>query len=42
MRNLLGIEPIPLKKTLIDMGYSVIEHGRVKKTAQYKGPPAQS
>ncbi|GFS10275.1 reductase-related protein [Elysia marginata] len=39
LRNLLGIEPIPLKKTLHDMVYTLIEVGRMKKTDQYRGPP---
>jgi len=42
VRKVLGIKPIDVKKSIIDMGYSVIERGFVKKTAKYKGPPASS
>ncbi|KAK3803721.1 hypothetical protein RRG08_047685 [Elysia crispata] len=40
-KNVLGIQPIPIKKTLIDMAYSLVEVGRIRKTAQYQGPPDQ-
>lgn len=35
----LGFDPIDLKKTIIDMAYSMIEQGFVKKTPKYLGPP---
>ncbi|XP_012945514.1 putative anthocyanidin reductase [Aplysia californica] len=38
MRNVLGIKPIPIEQTLIDMGYSLIENGFVPKTDKYRGP----
>ena len=44
MREVLGIRPRPVKETIIDMCYSLIELGLVKKTPQYiqhqSGPPA--
>ena len=40
MREVLNIEPRPLKQAVIDMAYSMIEKGMVKKTAKYKGPPS--
>lgn len=40
MKNVLGITPIEVKETLIDMAYSLIESGLVKKTKKYKGPNA--
>jgi hypothetical protein len=38
MKEVLGIEPTDMKETLIDMAYSLIENGFVKKTKKYKGP----
>ena len=38
-RNELDIEPIDLKSTVIDMAYSLIDGGFVKKTSKYKGRP---
>jgi nucleoside-diphosphate-sugar epimerase len=38
MRKILGINPIDIRKSVIDAAYSVIERGFVKKTAGYKGP----
>lgn len=35
----LGFDPIDVEKTLIDMAYSMIEQGFVKKTPKYLGPP---
>lgn len=40
MKDVLGITPIELKETLIEMAYSLIETGLVKKTKKYKGPNA--
>ena len=39
MRDVLKIEPIASKKTLVDMTYAAIEKGFVKKTSKYTGPP---
>lgn len=39
MREVLKIEPRPAKECIIDMVYSLIENGRIPKTAQYKGRP---
>ena len=41
MKELLGpdYQLIDLKKCIIDMAYSMIESGKVKKTEQYKVPP---
>ena len=36
MVNVLGIQPIPVQKSLIDMAYSMIDMGIVPKTLQYK------
>lgn len=36
MRNVLSLQPTDMKKTIIDMCYSMIESGHVKKTEQYK------
>ncbi|GFO48079.1 NADPH-dependent aldehyde reductase ari1-like isoform x2 [Plakobranchus ocellatus] len=40
LRTVLGIEPIPVKDTLITMCYSLIERGKVNKTDKYRGPPS--
>ena len=37
LRNVLGITPIPIQKSILDMCYSLIETGRVKKTPEYRG-----
>ncbi|PIK48965.1 hypothetical protein BSL78_14178 [Apostichopus japonicus] len=37
MREVLKIEPRPLKETICDMGYSLIEEGKVAKSKKYKG-----
>ena len=39
MVSVLGIKPRPLEETLLDMCYSMIEDGKIKKTTGYKGPP---
>ena len=39
MKNDLKIEPRPLKQTVVDMVYSMIEEGFLKKTHRYKGKP---
>jgi len=36
MINVLGINPIDLNRTVVDMAYSLIERGFVKKAANYK------
>ena len=38
MKEVLGIEPMDTKETVIDMAYSLIETGFIKKTKKYKGP----
>lgn len=38
MKDVLGITPRDLKETIIDMAYSLIEAGLVKKSKKYKGP----
>ena len=40
MTNVLGIKPRDPKLTIIDMAYSMIENGMVKKSKGYKGPPS--
>ncbi|XP_072022592.1 uncharacterized protein [Amphiura filiformis] len=42
MRQVLKIKPIPVEDSFIDMGYSIIEGGYVKKHRRYKGRPAKS
>ncbi|XP_023930106.1 NADPH-dependent aldehyde reductase ARI1-like isoform X2 [Lingula anatina] len=37
MKEVLGIEPLELKDTILDMCYSMIEKGMVKKTKKYRG-----
>ena len=39
MREVLGVEPRDIKDTFIDMVYSMIEKGMIKKTKAYNGPP---
>ena len=39
LKSVLGIESIPLKTTIIDCCYSLIDFGVVNKTAQYLGHP---
>jgi hypothetical protein len=34
----LGITPIEMEKSIIDMAYSLIDHGFVKKTKEYNEP----
>ena len=41
MTKVLGITPYTLKQSLIDMAYSMIESGKIKKTSSYKGPAAR-
>ena len=41
MTNVLGITPISMKQSLIDMAYSMIEAGKIKKTSGYRGPPGK-
>ena len=41
MREVLGIKPIPIEDTFIEMAYNLIETGKVEKKPGYKGPPAQ-
>ncbi|KAK7478306.1 hypothetical protein BaRGS_00030458, partial [Batillaria attramentaria] len=38
MKEVLGIEPHDAKETIIDMAYSLIENGFIKKTKKYRGP----
>ena len=38
----LGINPIEMEKSIIDMAYSLIDQGFVKKTNKYRNnPPKQ-
>ena len=37
MRSVLGINPIPIRKSLVDMGYRIIEMGLLPKTEKYRG-----
>ena len=37
MRDILGIEPIPMKDMMIEMAYSMIENGFIPKKPGYKG-----
>ena len=39
MLKVLKIDPIPIDKSLIDMAYTMIETGLIKKTPEYRGPP---
>ncbi|KAH9503821.1 hypothetical protein Btru_063923 [Bulinus truncatus] len=39
MKNILGITPIPIEQTFVDMGYTMIENGFVEKTSNYRGFP---
>ncbi|KAL8593570.1 hypothetical protein ACOMHN_024273 [Nucella lapillus] len=38
MKEVLGIEPMEVKETVIEMAYSLIENGFIKKTKKYRGP----
>lgn len=38
MKDVLQITPHEIKDTLIEMAYSLIEAGLIKKTKKYKGP----
>ncbi|KAL8595902.1 hypothetical protein ACOMHN_018214 [Nucella lapillus] len=38
MKEVLGIEPTEAKDTVIDMAYSLIDSGFIKKSKKYKGP----
>lgn len=38
MKDVLKIEPRDLKTSLIEMAYSMIEAGIVKKSPKYRGP----
>ncbi|XP_022084150.1 NADPH-dependent methylglyoxal reductase GRE2-like isoform X3 [Acanthaster planci] len=40
MKNILKIEPHPLKQTIVDMAYSMIDGGFLKKSPRYKGQSA--
>ena len=40
MRSVLKIEPHPMKETVLEMAYSLIERGVIKKTKKYRGPAA--
>ncbi|GFN91252.1 NADPH-dependent aldehyde reductase ari1-like isoform x2 [Plakobranchus ocellatus] len=42
MRDLLGISPTNLKQATLEMAYSLIEIGSIKKTSKYKGPNSSS
>lgn len=37
----LGITPIEMEKSIIDMAYSLIDQGFVKKTTKYNGSRAK-
>ena len=36
MKTVLGVEPHSIEETIIDMAYSMIENGTIKKTPKYK------
>ncbi len=38
MVQALGITPKDAKDTFVDMAYSMIEAGKIKKTKNYRGP----
>ena len=38
-QNELGIKPTDLSNTFVDMAYSMIDGGFIKKTSKYKGRP---
>ena len=42
MRTVLHVTPRPVKQTIIETAYSLIERGLVKKTDKYTGPPETS
>ena len=42
MRRLLGMTPIDVRRSVIDMCYSLIERGFVPKTKQYTGPASNA
>ncbi|GFN91263.1 NADPH-dependent aldehyde reductase ari1-like isoform x2 [Plakobranchus ocellatus] len=42
LREILGVTPIEIKKSVNEMAYALIEIGRVKKTDKYTGPPSQA
>ena len=39
MRKVLGVEPRPIKDTMVAMAYGLIEGGWVAKTEKYSGVP---
>ncbi|XP_077988278.1 uncharacterized protein LOC144442779 [Glandiceps talaboti] len=39
MKDILGIQPVSMEKSFVDMGYSLIELGVVPKKSKYRGPP---
>jgi nucleoside-diphosphate-sugar epimerase len=41
MKETLGVTPRPVRETIVDMGYSVIEFGLVPKKSGYLGPPSK-
>ena len=41
MRQVLGIEPRPIRAAVMEMAYDLIERGFIKKTDKYRGPPKQ-
>ena len=38
MREILGVDPIKMEDSIIEMAYNMIESGKIKKTAKYTGP----
>ena len=40
MRTVLGIQPRDIRTTIMDMSYSMIDNGMIKKTAKYRGRPS--
>ncbi len=38
MKDALGIQPRDGRETVVDMAYSMIEQGFIKKTSKYTGP----
>ncbi len=38
MREILGVNPIKMEDSIIEMAYNMIESGKIKKTSKYTGP----
>ena len=42
MKDVLGIKPRPFEDSILDMAYSMIENGTIKKTDKYTGPKSKT